>query len=410
MRKKILVGMLAVTVVAFSGFAIGVHAEEIGEEAYFADKATLLCETDTVTQKDFNESFQHYALPDATVDLALDVQAFSSEDLANVVGVVKDYDTEELVRDAAISVNGEQVVITGEDGRFQIKNMASDIYNWEISAAGYCIANYNNYVVDSADGTTIFTFYINRNSAVFQDREKIVHDNDGMQTIPPDVVDRGNFVTSMEPYSMSSVPSVGSKVSVYYNKATRSIDRQTYIYTVLSSELYESSSYKDWGLTSSQIDELYRAQAVAANTYLEYAMSVYSNHRDTDYKVCSTSCCQVYDPTKVTEVAINATAKIFYKSGGVNKTDIVMYKPTSTTYDYIWGAFFSSCGGEGTLTHKTQPALQAVKCVDVAKGYGGHRYGFCQMGAANRAKSGNSATSILLYYYTNCAVTSCQVK
>ena len=61
---------------------------------------------------------------------------------------------------------------------------------------------------------------------------------------------------------------------------------------------------------------------------------------DTDYKVCSTACCQVYDPTKVTQVAIDATARIFYSSGGVVKTDIMMYKPSSTTYEYIWGAFF----------------------------------------------------------------------
>ena len=47
------------------------------------------------------------------------------------------------------------------------------------------------------------------------------------------------------------------------------------------------------------------------------------------------SCCQVYDPTKVTEEAIDATANIFYTSGGKSKTDIVMYKPSSTTYDYI---------------------------------------------------------------------------
>ncbi|MFQ9479508.1 hypothetical protein [Waltera sp.] len=50
---------------------------------------------------------------------------------------------------------------------------------------------------------------------------------------------------------------------------------------------------------------------MAANTFLEYALSVYSNHSGKDYKVCSSSCCQVYDPTKVTEEAIDATANIF---------------------------------------------------------------------------------------------------
>ena len=59
-----------------------------------------------------------------------------------------------------------------------------------------------------------------------------------------------------------------------------------------------------------------------------------------NYDVCSTTCCQVYDPTKVTQVAVDATANIFYTAGGVNRTDVVMYKPSSTTYDYIWGAFF----------------------------------------------------------------------
>lgn len=131
---------------------------------------------------------------------------------------------------------------------------------------------------------------------------------------------------------------------------------------------------------------MYEAQAVAANTFLEYALSVYSNHSGKDYKVCSSSCCQVYDPTKVTEEAIDATANIFYTSGGKSKTDIVMYKPSSTTYDYIWGAFFSSCSGNGTKDHSTQPALKAVSCTDIATGAGGHRYGLCQMGAALRAK------------------------
>ena len=407
MSKQILAVMLAM---ALSGSAVGVNAETMGEETDFTDKATLLCETDTVTQKDYNEGFRNYALPNATVDLAPGMRAFTGDNMANVVGVVKDYDTEGLVQGATISAGGEQVVITGTDGRFQIRNMPAGTYDWVIDAAGYCTANYSNYDIDSADGTTIFTFYIDRDSVVFQDREKIVHDNDGMQTIPPDVVDRGNFASSMMARSMSSASSVSNTVSVLYNNKTQSVDRQTYIYTVLSSELYGKSYYEGKGLQSTQISELYRAQAVAANTFLEYALSVYSNHRKTDYKVCSTSCCQVYDPTKVTETAIDATANIFYTSGGNAKTDIVMYKPSSTSYDYIWGAFCSSCGDKGTLTHSSQSALKEVSCTDIAKGAGGHRYGLCQMGAAKRAKDGNDASSILLYYYTDCAVVSCQLN
>ena len=41
--------------------------------------------------------------------------------------------------------------LMGEDGRFQIKNLPSGTYDWEINAAGYFAANYSNYDVDSAE-------------------------------------------------------------------------------------------------------------------------------------------------------------------------------------------------------------------------------------------------------------------
>ena len=53
----------------------------------------------------------------------------------------------------------------------------------------------------------------------------------------------------------------------------------------------------------------------------------------------------------------------------------------------------------------TQPALKAVSCTDIATGAGGHRYGLCQM-----AKNGDSASNILLYYYTDCRIISCTLK
>ena len=389
--------------------AITTYAEEACGETDTVSKGTLLYETEVITQKDYDEGFQNYALSAATVDLAVSMHTFSNNNLANVVGVVRDYDTEAFIPNATISVDGEVAVITGEDGRFQIKNLPSGTYDWEINAAGYFAANYSNYDVDSADGTTIFTFYINDDFSVSQDREEIMHDIGG-QTVLPSIIDRGNFATSSVARAMSSVPDVSNSIAVYYNNQTKTVDRETYIYTVLSSELYGKSYYTGKGLTSTQVSELYEAQAVAANTFLEYALSVYSNHSGKDYKVCSSSCCQVYDPTNVTEEAIDATANIFYTSGGKSKTDIVMYKPSSTTYDYIWGAFFSSCSGNGTKDHSTQPALKAVSCTDIATGAGGHRYGLCQMGAALRAKNGDSASNILLYYYTDCRIISCTLK
>lgn len=407
MKNKILSVICAVLIgFSMNTSVLSVCAEELGE-LESESKETLLYETDVITQNDYETGFQDYACPEATADFSPSMYAASGNNLANVVGVVKDYNTEALVSGATISVNGESIVVTGEDGRFQIKNIPSGVYNWSISAAGYCAADYYNYKVDSMDGTTIFTFYVNNDFAVYKDREIIV--NDGVQTVPPES-DIESYADSNMARSLKSIPNVSTNVKVFYNKKTQSVNRQTYIYTVLSSELYETSYYTNKNMTSAQINELYHAQAVAANTFLEYSLSVYSNHSSKDYKVCATACCQVYDPTKVTEAAIDATATIFYTSGGKSKTDIVMYRPTSSTYDYIWGAFFSSCGGKGTIEHKTQPALKAVSCTDIASGAGGHRYGLCQMGAAQRAKNGKSASDILLYYYSGCNIVSCTLN
>ena len=226
--------------------------------------------------------------------------------------------------------------------------------------------------------------------------------------VPPDLIEKDNFSISQRSRSFSTVPNVRNNVNIYYNGSIHTVNRQSYIYTVLSSELYNASYYISRGLSNSQVNNLFCAQAIAANTFLEYSLSVYSNH--SSYDVCSTTCCQAYDPTKVTQVAVDAAASIFYSAGGVNRTDIVMYKTTSAMYDYIWGAFFSSCGNSGTKSHSSQPALRAVSCSDLNSGYGGHRYGFCQMGAAKRAKSGNTASAILLYYYSNCCIASCPMN
>lgn len=82
-------------------------------------------------------------------------------------------------------------------------------------------------------------FYIlyNDDFSVSQDREEIMHDIGG-QTVLPSIIDRGNFATSSVARAMSSVPDVSNSIAVYYNNQTKTVDRETYIYTVLSSELY----------------------------------------------------------------------------------------------------------------------------------------------------------------------------
>lgn len=246
---------------------------------------------------------------------------------------------------------------------------------------------------------------------MIKDKADIEREASSMCMIPPDTVDKGNFRISRGTTRMSSIPTVSGGVTVYYNGRNKTIDRQTYIYTVLSSELYETSYYLNRGMTYAQIVELYCAQAMAANTYLEYTMKVYTKHSGSGFDVCSSaSCCQAYDPTKVTQAAMETVNSIFYNTEGVRRTNIVMYHPSSSTYEYIWGAFFSSCGNAGTKTHASQPALVAMTCTDLAAGNGGHGYGLCQMGAAYLAKSGMTSGNILKYYYSDCSIAACRME
>ena len=51
--------------------AITTYAEEACGETDTVSKGTLLYETEVITQKDYDEGFQNYALSAATVDLAV---------------------------------------------------------------------------------------------------------------------------------------------------------------------------------------------------------------------------------------------------------------------------------------------------------------------------------------------------
>lgn len=369
-----------------------------------AEDTVLLHETRAVTQSDLNNHFSNYAESSSVVEMPLPLKNQFSEQTptTNVVGIVLDYDTELPVANATIAINNNSLVRTGSDGRFEISNVVSNKYNWSISAKGYCTATYRNYDVDVADGVTIFTFYISDTISIDKDRDAILADSRS-QTVPPNVSSKSLASRS----SMTQVPSVSDTVRVDCGGVVRTVDREVYVYTVLSSELYSTSYYTSKGLTDLEVWQLYYAQSVSINTFLEYALSVYSNHSNAD--VCASACCQTYDPTKVTEAAIDIAGDIFYTISGSPATVIVFYKPTSTTYSYIWGAYFSSCGNQGTKNHATDSALRAVSCTDLASGAGGHRYGLCQMGAAKLAKDGHDADEILLHYYTNCDTEFCML-
>lgn len=364
----------------------------------------LISDHPAFTQKDLENNFANYASKEATKKL-LNV---SSNNLshANVVGIVLDYATKLPVSNATINVKDIVKIQTDDNGQFQILNIPNGTYNWTITSEGYQESNYLNYLVDGSDGTTIFTFYIDKDKAILINSDDFYNSDSHLS----DHLFEYESAHDISTQSMSTPPNVVSYISVLLpDNSVINVERQQYIYTVVSKEMYSVSYYTDRGLTTSQVNSLYVAQALAASTFAEYAAKVYSKHRGVSY-VCSTECCQVYDPTRVTQAAINAVAVIFEKVGQEWYTPLIMYKPTSTTYSYIWGAYSSSCYNKGTLTHPTEPALKAKSCTDLATGSGGHRYGMCQMGAAQLAKNGYLSTDIIHYYYSNCSLPTCKLQ
>jgi len=375
------------------------------------NKVVLTGNNPAFSQVDLDNNFTNYAEDGATFDVMSNSQLTTvSKPLANVVGIVLNQADNTPIANAVITAQGLMTVDvqSGSDGRFQIINMPNGEYNWLVAATGFGKGEFLHYTVDSSDGATIFTFYLNEGKETYIDHNAFF--NDGDQKIAEEtLINNASFSASMTSSTMTAPPTLHPYIRVLQTSgAVTSIGRQQYLYTVLSSELYSQSWYMDRGLTTAQVSNLYVAQAMVANTFVEYAINVYSNHGSTA-DVCSTSCCQVYDSTKVTQVAINTVAGLFENVGGTSYCPLILYKQSSTTYSYIYGAFGSSCSGQGTVTVPGQPALIAKPCTDLVAGAGGNRQGMCQMGAALRAKNGDSYSGIINYYFTNCSIVNCPI-
>ena len=120
--------------------------------------------------------------------------------------------------------------------------------------------------------------------------------------------------------------------------------------------------------------------------------------------------CQSYGrgayPAEITE----AVDSIFYTNNDGSKLGLVlMHKPTVSTYNYICAFHFSSCGGNGIKTVSGIPYLKEKSCSDLISGFGGHRQGLCQCGAAKMAKNGKRCEDILTYYFTNSDTEFCKM-
>lgn len=155
-------------------------------------------------------------------------------------------------------------------------------------------------------------------------------------------------------------------------------------------------------MTDTQIKNYYAAQAVAANTMLEYVSAVSHKHASDGYTICDTTHCQRYDTTKTTKFVIDGVGTVCYRINGDWYSFIQVYKDNSK-YKYIQGMYFAHCAGK-TKTDSQDPSLKSVTCSDLNGPHtsiSGHGKGLCQEGAAYKAKQGKSWQAILKYYYNS---------
>lgn len=352
----------------------------------------------SITQNDIDNDFENYSMEAATTQFP--GTRSSADTTSTVVGIVLDQTNESALSGATVSIvgNNELTVTTDLNGRFTIHSVPDGIYDWKIQKDGYYEATYKNYDVCAIAGTTIFTFYISDEAEYVQDRSELRNDDyiqqENIQSEPTDVV--------AQTASFTSPPALSAFTVKMPNGVVRSMYRSDYLAGVVASEaLGEWVCQYTYGLTETQIRQLYKSQAVAANTLLEWnAVSGWEPHSDAT--VCTTAHCQHYDATKITTLVINAVNDAFMTASGQSYCLLQLYKPTSTSYNYIYGAYFQRCNGS-TLTYSGQPALVSVSCTNIDNKYStsGNGYGMCQYGAPYQAKNGKSSSQILKYYYTN---------
>ena len=355
-----------------------------------------------MTKEDVSSNFVHYASGESRVALPNMVAGSSDETaVSNVVGMVLDLYTKQPIANAKINANGVELVSTDKDGRFQIVNLPDGKYDWEVSADGYKNGTYLNYVVTNAGGTNIFEFKICDDREFFVNRDTL-HEYVGecaQEESLDELAASGMRATRKPNNPMSSIPTAYSTVKVYHDGITETVDRQEYVYHTVASEQYSPAYYSGLNMSDTDILQVYAAQALICNTYIEALQKVYIKH--SGYDVCAPGC-HAYDTTQNYSILPKALSAMFVNANGAPSTVILYYKPSSSTYQYLMTEWFSSCKNKGTIDHPDNwPGVTAKSCSDLFTGAGGHRRGYCQSGAAKKALNGNKAVDIAKYYFTN---------
>lgn len=416
MKKYSLILALCLLVGCFSSVCYAYYSPV---ESFFPSEATdelpkekfeLAFESPSFTQKDFDNNFQAYADNSATIY----IPTAKNASFSNVVGVVLSDEDETPISNATITVNNISVS-TDAEGRFNIVNLPCGKYDWHISADGFGTSTYLGYPVDDLVGANIYQFYLFKNKDFTKTRQvmngcgvgaDLDFDQSYIDT-PTSVATTGNPI-------INTPPTVNPEVKVWDEDRDKNltINRVRYIAQVVASEMYSKSDLIKYGLSDAQVDQVLWTQAIASNTFLEYAQSCYSTHKIND--VCNNDHCQSYDTTYNSDYALKIVQDaIFIKNDGNPRTVIAMYKPSNQTYQYIYGAYFRYCKNQGTETYTKadEPALKSVSCTDLFTPTGpqGNLVGVCQHGVLYLAKNDYKVGDIIRYYYSNTQTVYCPI-
>lgn len=119
-----------------------------------------------LTAVDLKDNFEHYAEPEATVTIP---ETYDPEDRykSNVVGVVLDASDNTPIANASVYVDGEFVVATGSNGRFQILGLLSGTYDWTVMTDTHKEGQFLGYTIGDYS-TDIFTFYVDKDEEIIR--------------------------------------------------------------------------------------------------------------------------------------------------------------------------------------------------------------------------------------------------
>jgi hypothetical protein len=302
-----------------------------------------------------------------------------------------------------------KTIMTDKNGDFKIDKLDTGFYNYYIECEGYQKGSYLSYPVIS--GGNIYKFEISKTQVI---ANTFIHQSqtEGAPGAPlsfSEVLNKlslkNGLMSPMQSYNTSApTPYIPTNIRVRRaNGQIETVPLETYISRVVPREIGE----KMVGMTNDQILKAFKVQAIAARGYAVYNYYNASQHPGTNYDVCDSTHCQVYDPTYTTTLAtqaVNETAKQIPALVSGTQYNWNIY--------YVQACFFNSCAGQTKNVHDVWgyylSYLVSVSCpydpTKFALGDDGHGVGLCQDGAVGYVKNGWDYCNIIMHYYTGVTI------